>query len=143
MTLSPVLPASLRRLARLALAAVPFAILSLAGCASSDVGDHATRAIADGLPQWAGGEPTSVPRRPAVQPDFLPVFETPPARSTTPLNADQQKALQSKLMALRNSVEAKAMAARASDPLGKPRIMAADPEHPDRAGRHPAGSDEY
>jgi hypothetical protein len=65
----------------------------LAGCSGSLLADH--------LPTVAGGLPADTPERPAPS-DYPAVHDMPPPRATSTLNDDQQKLLQSDLIAVRN-----------------------------------------
>jgi hypothetical protein len=66
----------------------------LSGCSASMVGDH--------LPQAAGGLPADTPERPADPGPYPAVHSMPPPRATATLNDDQQKLLESDLIAVRN-----------------------------------------
>jgi hypothetical protein len=66
----------------------------LTGCSGSLIGDH--------LPQAAGGLPADTPERPATPGDYPAVHNMPPPRATATLDDDQQKLLESDLIAVRN-----------------------------------------
>ena len=66
-------------------------LLVLAGCASTF----------DVLPEKMGGLPESAPARPATPYTVPNIYETRPAREAKPLNADEQKKLESDLTTLR------------------------------------------
>jgi hypothetical protein len=70
------------------------AAVLLGGCSASLVGDH--------LPQAAGGLPADAPERPADPGPYPAVHSMPPPRATATLNDDQQKLLESDLIAVRN-----------------------------------------
>jgi hypothetical protein len=103
------------------MALVACGITALAGCSSTAPldGDRAGQFLADHVPQWAGGEPSSVPLR-QTPPQPLDIFAAPPARPVPPLDASEQKQLQSDLVALRNRALEGAKAARAVDPPDLP-----------------------
>src|SRR6267378_7531862 len=78
-------------------------LLALAG-----LGLSACASTFDMLPEKAGGLPASAPARPA---DPLPtpnVYEVRPAREARPLDATEQKKLESDLTSLRESQKARA-----------------------------------
>ncbi len=62
-------------------------------CACSSLGDSLPAPL--GLPQ-------SVPERPAVQPEFLPVHDMPPPRDTKPLTEKERKQLEADLREIRD-----------------------------------------
>jgi hypothetical protein len=84
-------PARLRMVAA-ALAACAMALLC--GCSGSLIADH--------MPAAVGGLPVDAPARPASEGAYPAVHNMPPARSTAPLNNDQQKQLEDDLVAARN-----------------------------------------
>jgi len=98
-------------------ALVACGLTAVAGCSSTAPldGDRTAQFLADHVPQWAGGEPSSFPSR-QTPPQPLDIFAAPPARPVPPLDASEQKQLQSDLVALRNRALAGAKAARAVDP---------------------------
>jgi|SRR5271165_2852007 len=59
-------------------------------------------------PTWAGGEPASIPPRPARASAYPPVFEVQPARRAKLLTGEQQEKLQADLAATRNRTIARA-----------------------------------
>jgi hypothetical protein len=78
-------------------------LLVLAG-----LGLSACSTVGDTLPEKAGGLPASAPARPA---DPLPVpnvYEVRPTRDARPLDATEQKKLESDLTSLRESQKARA-----------------------------------
>jgi hypothetical protein len=134
--------------ARLVVALVGCVITAATGCSSTTPldGDRAAQFLADHVPHWAGGEPSSVPSR-QTPPQPLDIFAAPPARSVPPLDASEQKQLQSDLVALRNRTLDRAKEARAVGPIDLPTLSAdhqkpreqAAVSTPDVATRH--GSD--
>jgi hypothetical protein len=102
-------------------ALVACAITAASGCSSTAPldGDRAAQFLADHVPHWAGGEPSSIPSR-QTPPHPLDIFAAPPARPVPPLDASEQKQLQSDLVALRNRTLDRAKAARAADPVDPP-----------------------
>jgi len=112
--------------ARALTALVGCAISALAGCSSTASldGDRAGRFLADHVPTWAGGEPSSVPS-PQTPPQPLDIFAAPPARPVPKLDASEQKQLQSELVALRNRNLDRAKAAQAANPDDLPILSAA------------------
>lgn len=82
-------------LARVVAASLLLSVAALlSGCSASLVGDH--------LPQAAGGLPADAPDRPADPGPYPAVHSMPPPRATATLNDDQQKLLESDLIAVRN-----------------------------------------
>lgn len=69
------------------------AAVILSGCSTAEI---------DKLPKEFGGLPADAPQRPAQAPAFPGVFETPPARPTALLDAEQQQKLEADLVAARN-----------------------------------------
>jgi hypothetical protein len=82
--------------AHVGLACSLLALFPLCGCA------HA--------PSWAGGEPASIPPRPASASAYPPVFEIQAARRAKLLTAEEQERLQADLAATRNRTMARAKA---------------------------------
>lgn len=78
---------------------ITVAALSMSGCSSLFV---------DSIPTWAGGEPAGTPERPAAQPEYPPVNERPPSRSTTVITEDEQGRIERELTAARNAQAARA-----------------------------------
>jgi hypothetical protein len=111
-------------------ALVGCAITALAGCSSTASldGDRATRFLADHVPPWAGGEPSSVPSA-RTPPQPLDIFAAPPPRPVPKLDASEQKQLQSDLVALRHRNLDRAKAAQAVDPNDLP-MLSADRQKP-------------
>ena len=105
---------------------VACAIMGLAGCASTapPTTDGASSLLAKNIPPWAGGEPSSVPSPPTVPPQPIDVFVVPQARPVKAMDADEQKKLQSDLIALRNRTFAQGKAAQAIDPTNLPARLA-------------------
>jgi hypothetical protein len=68
----------------------------LPGCSASLIADH--------MPAAVGGLPSETPERSAVPPPYPAVHDMPPQRSDTMLSDDQQKKLESDLIAARNRV---------------------------------------
>jgi hypothetical protein len=62
-------------------------------CACSSLGDNLPASL--GLPQ-------GTPARPAVQPEFLPVNDMPPARDSKPLTEPERKKLEEDLKEVRD-----------------------------------------
>jgi hypothetical protein len=89
----------------------------------------ALKFLASHVPRWAGGEPSSVPPPQAQPPQPLDIFDAPTARPVKPLTADEQKELQSDLVALRNRTFARGKAAQAVDPSDLP-TLSADRQNP-------------
>jgi hypothetical protein len=116
--------------ARPVVALVACGITAAAGCTSTTPldGDRAAQFLADHIPHWAGGEPSSVPSR-QTPPQPLDIFAAPPARPVRPLDASEQKQLQSDLVALRNRTLDRAKTARAADPADLP-MQSADHQKP-------------
>lgn len=87
-------------------------VFALAGglCACSSVGDNLPAPL--GLPQGA-------PERPAVQPEFLPVHDLPPARDTKPLTEAERKKLEADLKEVRDHQERAAGKAPLKQPAEK------------------------
>jgi hypothetical protein len=111
-----------------------------AGCSSAPSdGDRAGQFLADHVPHWAGGEPGSVPSR-QTSPPPLDIFATPPTRPITPLDASEQKQLQSDLVALRNRALERAKAARAVDPSDLPMLSAAHQNPAEQAAASTPGT---
>ena len=79
----------------------------LASCASSRF---------DALPERFGGLPSNAPARPAEPAPFPNVYQPPPTRETKPLTAEEQKKLESDLMALRESQTQQALRANPPPP---------------------------
>jgi len=96
------------------------AIAALAGCSSSASldGDRASRFLADHVPPWAGGEPSTIPA-PQTPPQPLDIFAAPTGRPVPKLDASEQKQLQSDLIALRNRNLDRAKAAQSVDPADR------------------------
>jgi len=112
--------------ARPVTALVMCAITGLAGCASTirPDADRVSGFLAKHIPPWAGGEPNSVPPPQAPPPQPLDVFGVPQARPVKPLDAGEQKKLQSDLVALRNRTSAQGKKAQAVDPSDLPSLLA-------------------
>jgi hypothetical protein len=100
--------------------------MGLAGCASSTPpkADGASSFLAKNIPPWAGGEPNSIPSPPTESLQPLDVFDVPQARPVKAMDADEQKKLQSDLVALRNRTFAQGKAAQAIDPTDLPSRLA-------------------
>ena len=81
-----------RRQYSLKLGAAAAVLALLAGCGTSAI---------DLIPTKAGGLPQNVPERPAVQPAYPAINDTPFQRADTPLTAAEQKKLESDLAGLR------------------------------------------
>jgi hypothetical protein len=123
------------------MAFVACAVTALAGCSSTAPldADRASRLLADHIPPWAGGEPSSVPS-PQTPPQPLNVFDTPPARPVKPLDAAEQKKLQSDLVALRNRTHDRAKAAWAVDPPDLPLLAVDRHNRAEEAAASPPGA---
>jgi hypothetical protein len=78
--------------------------------ACSSLGDNLPAPL--GLPQGA-------PERPAVQREFLPVHEMPPARDTKPLTEPERKKLEADLVEIRDRQEQRAGKASLKQPAEK------------------------
>lgn len=93
---------------------------TLGGCAAVSQPDadraKASHFVADRLPTWAGGEPAHLPPRPANPPAYPRVFDAPPARQASPLNAEEQKKLTEDLGTTRDRAAARARGATSSEP---------------------------
>jgi hypothetical protein len=100
--------------------------MGLAGCASTTPpkADGASSFLAKNIPPWAGGEPNSIPSPPTESLQPLDVFDVPQARPVKAMDADEQKKLQSDLVALRNRTFAQGKAAQAIDPTDLPSRLA-------------------
>jgi hypothetical protein len=84
--------------------AIALLAIGLAACSSvTSLGNK----IEDTLPVAAGGLPSDVPARPATQPDFVPVGETPPRRDLKTLTEEERKKLEADLVTLRERQEGK------------------------------------
>jgi len=90
-------------------------VVTLAGCSST---------VIDNIPTALGGLPANAPARPAEPPQYLPVNALPPPRDTPPLSAEDQKKLESELVALRDKQAASVAAAAAAN--GDPPAAAAN-----------------
>lgn len=74
--------------------AVMVLVLVLAsGCSTGDI---------DKIPQEFGGLPAGAPARPAQAPAYPAVHDMPPQRAATVLDAEQQRKLETDLIAIRN-----------------------------------------
>jgi hypothetical protein len=94
--------------------AVAVLAMGLAACSSvTSLGNK----IEDALPASVGGLPSDVPARPATQPDFVPVGDTPPRRDLKTLTEEERKKLQADLVTLRDQQEGKT--SRAKEQEGK------------------------
>jgi len=123
------------------MALVTCAITALAGCASTAPldADRTSRLLADHIPVWAGGEPSSL-RPTQTPPPSLDIFGSLPARPVKPLDAEEQKKLQSDLVALRNRTFARGKAAQAVDPPGLPMLSADRHDETEPAAASAAGA---
>jgi hypothetical protein len=65
----------------------------VAGCTAADI---------DRIPQDLGGLPAGTPARPAEPPPFPFIYDTPPPRTASLLDAEQQKRLEADLIAIRH-----------------------------------------
>ncbi len=79
----------------------------LASCASSRF---------DALPERFGGLPSNAPVRPAEPAAFPNVYQAPATRELKPLTAEEQKKLESDLLALRESQTQQALRANPPSP---------------------------
>jgi hypothetical protein len=78
--------------------------IGLAACSSlTSLGNK----VEDSLPASVGGLPSDVPARSAVEPDFVPVGDTPPRRDLKTLTEDERKKLEADLATLRDRQEGK------------------------------------
>lgn len=82
--------------APLAVALLMGAVL-LSGCASEQIGDQLPSAI---------GLPANTPERPAVAYEYPAVHDVPPARSTRPMDEQDQVKVEKELAAIRDQQEA-------------------------------------
>lgn len=69
------------------------AVVLLQACSTAQIDD---------IPQEFGGLPKGTPQRPAEGPAYPAVHDMPPTRSATLLDEEQQKKLESDLIATRN-----------------------------------------
>jgi len=90
-----------------AAAALLAAVLPLAGCAGTHMGDQ--------MPAAIGGLPEGAPARPETPPAYPAVHDMPPARDSTMLSGAEQKKLEDELAAAR----ARAAAANAAAGTGR------------------------
>jgi len=107
------------------MALVGCAVTALTGCSSTaslDF-DRASRFVADHIPPWAGGEPSSAPS-PQTPPQPLDIFAALPARPVPKLDASEQKQLQADLVALRKRNLDRAKVVRTLDPADPPMLSA-------------------
>src|ERR1700730_8314410 len=81
---------------------------ALVACASTLLFGCSVSLIADHMPAAVGGLPEDTPARPGTQGAYPAVHNMPPARTTTPLDNDQQKQLEDDLVAARNRYGGKA-----------------------------------
>jgi len=109
-----------RASARRAGAVLAFA-LATSLCACSSLGDNLPAPL--GLPQGA-------PERPAVQPEFLPVHEMPPARDTKPLTEQERKKLEADLVEIRDRQEQRPGKASSKQPAEKSSAEGRTPAKP-------------
>lgn len=77
----------------IALAAALLAIAALSGCSTAQI---------DSIPKQLGGLPDSAPKRAENPPDYPAVHDMPPPRTATLLDVEQQKRMESDLVAIRN-----------------------------------------
>jgi hypothetical protein len=100
--------------------ALALSTLLLGACATSPIvagRDHASGAIASGLPVWAGGEPANIPPRPAAPPAY-PLVNAPVApREAKPLTDEEQTKAIAELVAARKRAQARAEAARKDEDI--------------------------
>ena len=104
--------------ARLVIALAASAVL-LGACASSfeAAQDRTSSVIVENLPKWAGGEPASVPRRPANPPAY-PAVDAPVASRATPaLTPEEQSKAVAELIAARNRAAALGKAAHKDEDI--------------------------
>jgi hypothetical protein len=93
-------------------AAAAVLVIGLAACSSvTSLGNK----VEDSLPTSFGGLPSDVPARPAVEPDFVPVGNTPPRRDLKTLTEDERKKLEADLVTMRDR-----QAGKTSRPKEKP-----------------------
>jgi hypothetical protein len=78
----------------------------------------ACSSLGDNLPAPLG-LPQNAPERPAVEREFLPVHETPPARDTKPLTESERKKLEADLKEIRDRQEHRAGKASLKQPTEK------------------------
>jgi hypothetical protein len=86
-----------RALSRFGLAGLGLAT-ALSACSAGPLSDR--------LPESLGGMPAGVPTRPATPYQYPAVHDMPPARSTEPMNDDEQWKLEKELRAARDRQEA-------------------------------------
>ena len=92
---------------RQVIALAAFAVL-LGACATSfdASGDRTSSIIVDSVPKWAGGEPASVPSRPATPPTYPAVNAPVAPRATPALTPEEQSKAVAELNAARNRAAA-------------------------------------
>ena len=106
---------SLPALAVIALAA---SAALLGACASSFEAsqDRTSSVIIESIPKWAGGEPATVPPRPAT-PSYSAVNAPIPPRATPALTPEEQSKAVAELVAARNRAVAQGKAAHKDEDI--------------------------
>jgi hypothetical protein len=91
----------------------------LGACASSfeASGDRTSSIIVDSVPKWAGGEPPSVPPRPATAPAYPAVNAPVAPRATPALTPEEQSKAVAELNAARNRAAALGKAAHKDEDI--------------------------
>ena len=104
--------------ARLGIALAASAVL-LGACANSfeASGDRTSSVIVDSVPKWAGGEPASVPPRPATPPAYPAVNAPVAPRATPALTPEEQSKAVAELNAARNRAAALGKAAHKDEDI--------------------------
>lgn len=82
-----------RPLRGLCVAVAALLLSGLAACTSAQI---------DSIPASIGGIPEAAPKRPENPPDYPPVHDMPPTRTSAPLDAEHQKKLEADLIATRD-----------------------------------------
>ena len=104
-----------------AIIALAACTLLLGACASSFEAsqDHTASVIVDGLPKWAGGEPTSVPPRPQTPPAYPAVNAPVAPRAMPALTPEEQSKAVAELLAARNRAAAQGRAAHKDEDIAE------------------------
>ena len=81
---------------------------SLTGCSAGPLGDASTQLgeKLKSMPESLGGLPPDAPKGPAMPYQYPAVHDMPPARTSEPMNEDQQYRLEKELSAARDRQEA-------------------------------------
>lgn len=89
----------------------------------------ACSSLIDRIPTGAGGLPSTVPERPAEQPEYPAVHDAPPARDAKPMSDQELDRLKGELATIRDRQEERAAASPPNEPV---------PQNDDPAGAKPA-----